>query len=190
MTEIVRRTADALGTYAGVEGAFAVTSVLDVVPLDQGLGGLALRERPVDSPWVKDYDAIPGEHPGEWATRFDPNGLVVLEATDRGNRVGGALAVVESAVFDFGGGRADVAVLWDVRVAATARGAGVGRALLAEAALWARERGCRQLWAETQTVNVAACRLYAHADYTLDLIDRHGYPMLPGEGRLVWRKAL
>ena len=38
---------------------------------DGGLGGLVLAERSVAVPYVKDYDAVPGEGPLTWARRFD-----------------------------------------------------------------------------------------------------------------------
>jgi hypothetical protein len=38
---------------------------------DEGLGGFDLRERHLSRPFVKDYDAIPGNHPAEWEKRFD-----------------------------------------------------------------------------------------------------------------------
>ncbi len=62
---------DALAGHGLISIAFAVESVLDVVLVDGGLGGLWLRESAVPEPWVKDYDADDGEGPSRWAGRFD-----------------------------------------------------------------------------------------------------------------------
>ena len=87
-------------------------------------------------------------------------------------------------------GRSDVAVMWDVRVAPDARGRGVGAALFGAAAAWAAARGARLLMAETQNVNVPACRFYARQGCVLGAIDRFAYPSLPHEARLLWFRDL
>ena len=65
-----------------------------------------------------------------------------------------------------------VALLEDMVVAAGARGAGLGSALLERAIAHARERGCRRITLLTDADNAAAQRFYA----------RHGFgpsPMIP-----------
>ena len=56
--------------------------------------------------------------------------------------------------------RADLLVLWDIRVNPDCRGQGVGSALFQQAEAWGRAHGCRQLKVETQNINVNACRFY------------------------------
>ncbi len=182
--------AAALMEYASVPIAFTVRSVLDVAEPDAGSGGFTLTERRLDAPSVKDYDAIPGEHPAGWAERFDVSRWGVLDARVEGRRVGGAVVAFRTPGLDMLEGRDDLAVLWDIRVAPEARGQGVGSALFRAAEAWARARGCRQLKVETQNVNVAACRFYARQGCVLTSVHRGGYPSLPDEIQLLWHKDL
>lgn len=56
--------------YARIPIAFEVTRVLDVT--GNAAEGFALAERCLGSaPYVKNYDAIPGERPDQWPQRFD-----------------------------------------------------------------------------------------------------------------------
>ena len=177
-------------TNADVPIAFAVREVLDVVAVDRGLGGLRLVSRALDAPWVKDYDAEPGNHPSAWPSRFDVRGWHVIGAWRDGVRVGGAVAVHGEPGLDVLGGDARAAALWDLRVAPAARGGGVGTALLEAAAAWARGHGARRLVVETQNVNVPACRFYARRGCTLAAIRCGAYPELPDEAQLLWELAL
>jgi ribosomal protein S18 acetylase RimI-like enzyme len=86
--------------------------------------------------------------------------------------------------------RADLAVLWDIRVSPTLRGRGVGTALVEAAASRAAARACRQLKVETQNVNVPACRFYRRNGFVLGAIHRFAYPSLPQEVQLLWYRAL
>lgn len=55
---------------------------------------------------------------------------------------------------------ADVCYLQDLFTDPSARGRGVGRALIEYVASWARERGCSQLYWRTHTSNTTARALY------------------------------
>lgn len=81
-------------------------------------------------------------------------------------------------------------MLWDLRVSPANRGTGIGRALFVAAEEWARGRQCRRLLAETQNVNVFACRFYERQGCSLERINRVAYPRLPDEIQLVWCKHL
>ncbi len=186
--ELAADPEEALREYAAVPIGFEVRSVFDVE--DDGDGGLVLTERGLDTPYVKDYDAIPGEHPAGWAERFDVSGWGVFAAREDGRRIGGAAVAFRTPGLGVLEDRDDLAVLWDVRVSPEARGRGVGAALFRAAEAWARARGCRQLRVETQNVNVAACRFYARQGCVLTSVDRLAYPGLPGEIRLLWCKDL
>lgn len=179
-----------LAAYGRIPIAFEVRSVLDCTPVDGGLGGLALVERPLDTPYVKDYDAIAGEGPERWSARFDTTRWGLLTAWEGERRVGGAALANDTPGVDMLEGRSDLVVLWDLRVAPEARGRGVGGALFRAAVEWARARGCTQLKVETQNVNVPACRFYAHQGCVLGAIDRHAYPALPHEARLLWYRRI
>jgi GNAT superfamily N-acetyltransferase len=86
--------------------------------------------------------------------------------------------------------RRDVAVLWDIRVAAEVRGQRVGTALFDAAEKWAVTHGCQRLKGETQNINVPACRFYAKQRCELGAIHRFAYPDLPNETQLLWYKNL
>lgn len=186
--DLIEEPISALGDQAGVSIAFRVDRVLDVV--DAGLSGVTLRERALDAPYVKDYDAIDGEGPKRWAERFDVSNWGLIGAYAAGERVGGAVVAFDTPNVDMLEGRADLAVLWDIRVAPDRRGQGVGTLLFSAAGSWARERGCRWLKVETQNVNVGACRFYAGLGCELGAVNRFAYPNLPDEVQMLWYKDL
>lgn len=187
--QLMSETASCLADYERVPIAFEVSERLDVEPVERGLGGLRLCPRPVESPYVKDYDRLAGQRPTEWAGRWDVARWWFAAAFLDGRRVGGAAVVTDAAEFQ-GVARPGAAVLWDIRVCPHVRHRGVGRRLIAFAEDHARTQGRRYVDAETQNTNVAACRFYASAGYVLVGIDRHAYPDLPDEARLLWRKVL
>ena len=83
-------------------------------------------------------------------------------------------------------GRADIVVIWDIRVQPVHRSKGIGHALFNGAIRWARERSCKYLRAETQNINMPACRFYQGQGCSLISIDRVGYPDFPNEIKLIW----
>ena len=184
--EVNEEPMTALGEYATIPIAFEVSSVFDVA--EQG-GGFVVTERPLDAPYVKDYDAL-GEGPARWLELFDISNWGLLAARAGGRRVGGAAVAFDTPGLDMLEGRRDLAVLWDIRVSPEARGLGVGSALFGAAQAWAAARGCRRLDVETQNVNVAACRFYMRRGCVLGAVDRSAYPGLPGEIQLLWYKDL
>jgi len=94
--------------------SFEVESVLDVSASGGGLGGLLLTERRLDAPYVKDYDAAEGEHPSQWAKRFDVSNWGLIVAHSGGARVGGAAVAYNTEGVNMLEGRSDLAVLWDL----------------------------------------------------------------------------
>lgn len=188
--EIIEESITAAAELARVPIAFNVESVFDVSPLDGGLGGLTLSERRVETPYVKDYDTMEGEHPTQWASRFDVTNWGLIGARSDGARVGGAVIAFNTAGINMLEGRRDLAVLWDIRVAPEVRARGVGSALFQAAEAWAAARGCRQLKIETQNINVPACRFYARQGCVLGAINRFAYRELPDEVQLLWYKTL
>lgn len=176
-------SSSALAEYARVPIAFEVRErfVAD---------GQQLTPEPVQPPWVKDYDALPGEGPASWARRFDLSRWGILSAWVDGERVGGAVVVAGSPGIDMLEGRTDLALLWDIRVAPAWRGRGVGVTLFQAVERWAMARGATRLKVETQSVNVPACRFYARMGCELGAINRLAYPDLPDEVQLLWYKSL
>jgi ribosomal protein S18 acetylase RimI-like enzyme len=188
--EIREEGPGALAAYATVPIAFEVREVLAVEPADDGLGGLLLSAKTLDAPYVKDYDAVPGNRPTEWPARFDLRRWGILSAWAEGARIGGAVVAFDTAGVEMLEERRDLAVLWDLRVAPAMRGRGAGTALFRAAERWAAARGARWLKVETQNVNAAACRFYARQGCTLGAIHRFAYPDLAHEVQLVWYREI
>ncbi len=184
--EVTEESAATLADYARVPIAFEVRYVYD---LEEQACGPALVERAVTHPYVKDYDAMDGG-PERWPSQFDLTKWGFFAARSGGHRVGGAAIAFGTNGVEMLENRADLAVLWDLRVTPAARGRGVGTALFQAAEAWAITRGCRQLKVETQNVNVPACQFYARMGCVLDGIHRFAYPELPDEVQLLWYKAL
>jgi GNAT superfamily N-acetyltransferase len=180
----------ALEEYADVPIAFEVSSVLDIAEKGDRHGEFVLTERNLAAPYVKDYDAIEGEHPTRWARRFDVSKWGLFTACMEGQRVGGAVVAYDTPGLDMLEGRGDLAVLWDIRVSPSARGKGVGFELFRAAEAWARGRESRRLKVETQNINVAACRFYARQGCVLTSVRRFAYPELPDEIQMLWYKDL
>jgi GNAT superfamily N-acetyltransferase len=201
---------ECLRAYAAVPIRFWVRSYFDVQFLDQpgqdggqdvarqslggsGLGGLALVERKVEPPYLKDYDL--DDRVAGWAEQFDVSRWGFFLAMSAGGE-GGASAPLGAVTVAFDtpsvrmlDGRRDLAVLWDIRVQPEARGQGVGAALFGAAAEWARERDCTQLKVETQNINVPACRFYARMGCKLGAVHRHAYAAVQAvshEVMLLW----
>jgi GNAT superfamily N-acetyltransferase len=187
---IVEEPVSCLAEYGRLPIAFRVDRRLEAFPIDAGLGGIALRERDVERPYVKDYDAIEGAGPSRWAERWDVTHWGIVSAFVRGDRVGGAVLAFDTAGLDMLEVRTDLAVLWDIRIRPDHRRQGLGRALFRAAEAWARARRCRRLKVETQDINVPACRFYARQGCVLGAIRRFAYADFPDEVQLLWYKEL
>ena len=188
--EIREEPASQLGEHARIPIAFEVDRVLEVRLRERGLAGMDLVERSLTTPYRKDYDALPDNHPTDWARRFDVSNWAVVSAWRGGRRVGGAVVAARTPTMSMLDGRSDLALLWDLRVSPDERRRGVGAALFAATERYAVARGCRQLKIETQSINVAACRFYASRGCELGAVRRFAYPELPEETQLLWYKDL
>jgi GNAT superfamily N-acetyltransferase len=187
--EVIQEEVEHLPAHRRISIAFEVRSILDLTVADSGLGGLALRERELSSPYIKDYDRAGGS-PSDWSRDFDIRNWTLHSVWVDGRRTGGVVVAFKTEGLDMLERRDDLAVIWDLRVAPDLRGRGLGRALFAAAEAWAKAQGCRQLKVETQNVNVTACRFYARRGCTLGSIHRFAYPRLPQEVQLLWYKDL
>jgi len=183
-------TRKTLEDYGRISIAFVVSSRLRLDLADGGLGGITLTEEPVEPPRLKDYDAEEGDDPRRWAERWDLSRWRLISAFDGQKRIGGAVVALNGPGMWFLRGRDDMAALWDLRIDPEYRRRGVGKALFATAADWARRQGCRQLKIETQNINVPACRFYAAMGARLGGIDRFAYSNLPDEVEMDWFLAL
>jgi len=179
----------ALGQYASVPITFTVREVVDVAEVRSGSGRFVLRPRALEHPWVKNYDDDDGG-PERWGSRFDLSCWRFFAAHVAAERVGGAVVVFRAPDVDMLRGREDVALLWDIRVAPGMRGQGVGTSLLAAVQVWSAAHGAEWLEAETQNVNVPACRFYERMGFVLREVHPNAYPGLPDEVQLLWYKRV
>lgn len=174
-----------LHDYVAISSAFDSNAVIDVA----GEGEQCeLTERTLEFPFRKDYDAL--ESPLQWPWLFDMSNWALFGAWDQGRRIGGAIAAWKTPGVNVLEDRADLVVLWDLRVAPHARGQGIGSHLFRAVEAWGRSRSCTELKVETQNVNVAACRLYRSCGCALAQVNRGAYRGLPEEVQLIWRKHL
>jgi GNAT superfamily N-acetyltransferase len=138
-----------LSEYCGVPTLVDIRTIYEVREIDGGLGGIVLEERPIETPWVKDYDSY-GETPADWPKQWDLSNWCFLLAKVEGKSVGAACIATRTKGVNMLEGRDDLAVLWDIRVSPGSKRRGVGRALFTEAVRWSREQGMTTLKIETQ----------------------------------------
>jgi GNAT superfamily N-acetyltransferase len=174
--QIIEIGPERLAEYASVPIKVEVKSQLCVEFLDGGLGGLILREKPVEDPYIKDYDSY-GELPTDWPVNFDVSNWGFFLALNDGKPVGAAAVAFDTTGVFMLEARHDLSVLWDIRSHPLFRGVGIP--LFRFAAGWAKKRGCRQMKVETQNVNVPACRFYQRMGCQLGEIHRFGYAAVP-----------
>jgi GNAT superfamily N-acetyltransferase len=177
-----------VGILGRIPIAFEVRSVFGIS--GDGRKGYTLLEDEVEAPYTKDYDAIPGNSPEEWARRFDLRNWGLLVAWEDELPVGGALLAYDTEGVDMLEGRKDLAVVWDLRVAPDRRGKGIGAALFAAARKWAAERNCLELKVETQNNNVPAAKFYLRQGCELRQAVKNAYPEFPEETMLLFHLAL
>lgn len=178
--KIIQESLDNLPAYAQIPIAFEVQRVLDLTVADSGLGGFVLRERKLARPFVKDYDSIGGNGPADWSKYFDIANWTLHSAWVDDQRVGGVVTAVKTEGLEMLERREDLAVIWDLRVAPSVRGRGLGSALFSAAEAGARAQGCIQLKVETQNINVTARQFYASRGCALHL-RRQAHDGLPSE---------
>jgi GNAT superfamily N-acetyltransferase len=183
-------TGSDLPEYARIPIAFTVRTIFDVVPVDSGLGGLSLVERQIETPYVKDYDLEESGGPKGWQDRFDIRNWAIFIAHEDDIDIGGVAFAWNSNDVDLLQGRKDLAVLWDLRVAPDWRRKKVASLLVSAGTDWAKSKGCSEMTAETQNINVPACRFYVSQGFRLFSIDPSAYRDLPNETQLIWHLNL
>jgi len=174
--------------YSGIPIRFEVRSIFDIQGDDPQ--SAVLVETPVESPWIKDYDAVIGQGPASWSKRWDISNWGLLAAYVDGQWIGGCVLAFKTDGVNKLEGRSDVVAIWDIRVHPDYRKQGVGRRLFAAAIQWSKHRQCRKLKVETQNINVPACRFYMRQGCHLISINRFAYDDFPEEVELVWGLAL
>jgi len=185
MSVTVRRDeSPSLADYGTVPISFTTMSVLRIEWQCSGLQGIRITEAPIDPPLSKDFDD--GEPVSRWLQIGDISHWGFFGAYDVGRQVGGAVVAHRTPAVRMLEGRTDLGVLWDIRVAPSHRGQGIGSRLLQAAAQFAWDQGCTWLKVETQNTNPAACRFYAKHGFTLGGIRERAYPEFPDEAQLLW----
>jgi hypothetical protein len=86
----------ALPEYTRVPMIFTVDRVLDVTSRSDRPGEFAFSERLLEVPYEKDYDAIAGEEPLQWARRFDVSKWALFMARIATGIVGGATVAFDT----------------------------------------------------------------------------------------------
>ena len=186
--EIVEESLARLAEYGEIPIRFEVRSLFEIK--GENPDSAVLVERPVEHPWVKDYDAIKGEGPTRWAERWDITNWGLLAAYVDERRVAGCVLAWNTDGISKLEGRDDMVVMWDLRVHPDYRGNGIGRRLFEAAVQWARDLRCRELQVETQDINVPACRFYERQGCHLLSINRNAYEAYPEEVELIWSLVL
>jgi len=176
--------------YGAIPIAFEVREHLAVELVGNGFGGIRLTRCPVEAFYTKDYDAMPGQRPQDWAKQWDLTKWCLCAAFSDEEHVGSVAIIFDTAQMYGSLSHGAEAVVWDIRVRPDYRHRGVGSQLLAFAEGRARSAGKQRLSVETQNNNVAACRLYASAGFELRSFDRFAYSLLPNEVQLVWSKQV
>ena len=172
-----------LRQHASGQNTFEARCVLDVRKRDPGF---ELVERILSEPYRKNYDEF--ENPLGWPRQFDTSRWVLIAAFLHVERVGGLIVAAHTPGLDMLENRADLAVLWDLRVAPAHRRQSVATSLLLAAQDWARGCGCTELKVETQNTNPGACRFYRTNGFRLSNVTQGAYRDLPDEVQLIWRK--
>jgi GNAT superfamily N-acetyltransferase len=107
-----------------------------------------------------------------WVERSTRRELADTVLVAEGSPGGPAVGLVTAGV------TGDLGTIGLIAVAAGLRGRGIGRALLATAHRWLRDRGAARVRVVTQLANVPACRLYEAAGYRRHDL-RHTYHFWP-----------
>ena len=188
--QVCEESVTTIGEQARISIVFEYDTMLELTVAENGLGGFLFSERRLADAQRKDYDKIDGDHPANWADRFDVSNWGYIVARSQGNRIGGAVISFNSVNVEMLEKRCDLAVLWDIRVDPAFRGHGVGAALFHAVENWASERKCVRLKIETQNINLAACKFYARQGCTLGAINRYAYPERMHEIQMLWYKDL
>jgi GNAT superfamily N-acetyltransferase len=173
--------------YDSIPSNFWVEAIYEVEHIKNTL---QLVEKPVETPFVRDYNAIGHYTPSAWAKELDLSNWGIFTAMEGDQPIGGAAVALEGPVFPVRHmQRQDLAVLWDIRVHPDHQCRGVGTALFLHAADWARGQGCGQLGIETDSSNLPACKFYASMGCELAGILKYGYsgvPEIAGYAMLLW----
>ncbi len=126
-----------------------------------------LIERPLNPPFISTDYGIPPHEVDDLAKRLQRADGLYLVAEDDDQVI--ALLDVERETWR------KTALIWNLYVDRAFRGRGLGGELVTRAIEWARQRGLRAIWLETQTNNWPACNFYRKHGFQLCGVDDHFY---------------
>ena len=150
-------------------------------------GQLSHRRTKVE-PYVKNYDEL--EDPVSWNDNWDLKNWGFIFVYHSNSLVGGAIIAWNTLGVNMLEKRADLAVLWDIRVHPDHRNKGVGSKLFNHVIKWSLSNRCRKLKIETQNNNVGAVNFYLKMGCELKEINENAYSDLPDEVQLIFTKNL
>jgi ribosomal protein S18 acetylase RimI-like enzyme len=140
--------------------------------IDNGLGGILLKEVPVKS-YIRDFSKH--AKATRFSEKFDIKNWVFFMAFDDEKPIGAVTIVSRTEGIHMLDGRDDMTVLWDIRVADTYKHQGIGQKLFDLAAEWSRNNRFKQMKIECQNNNVPACKFYQKQGAILRKIDEYAY---------------
>jgi GNAT superfamily N-acetyltransferase len=173
--------------YHQIPSSLEVRTKFEVEVRDDGFRGMVLREKPVERPYIKNYEDNP--NPLSWYQDFHTDNWVLFIAAEGNLNAGGLAVACRTPELRMLNGRDDLACVWDIRVRSEYKRRGVGASLFEAAITWSKSHGFKQLCVETQNVNVPACRFYQQQGCRLGGINLHAYrssPLTQGEVQLIW----
>lgn len=163
-----------------------IKSILSLEKINNGLGGLVLKEVPVKA-YIKDLGKY--EKATEYAEEFDITNWSFFMAFDDEVPIGAATIASRTKNVNMLDSRDDMTVLWDIRVVDRYKKQGIGTELFRKAVQWSKEKCFKQMKIECQNNNVPACRFYHKQGAVLGKIDEYAYYKdieIRDEVQLIW----
>lgn len=174
-----------LGIYDEVKQIVLVKSEYVLEKINEGLGGVILKEFPVKE-YIKDFGS---DRAIKLKDRFDLSNWAFYMAFHNSKPVGAVTIASKTKDVYMLEGREDLSVLWDIRVAEGYKHQGIGKKLFDIAVQWSKDKGFKQLKIECQNNNVPACNFYHKQGAVLSRMDEYAYykdEELKDEVQFIW----
>lgn len=149
-----------------------IKSILKVKKIENGLGGIFLKETPVNE-YLKNLGVY--EEATKYTKEFDITNWTFFMAFYDELPIGAGTVVSRTKNVNMLDGRDDMSVLWDIRVDDRYKRQGVGTKLFTMAVKWSKANGFKQMKIECQNNNVQACKFYHKQGAVLGKIDEYAY---------------
>jgi ribosomal protein S18 acetylase RimI-like enzyme len=158
--------------YDSIPMQVYVKSILRLEKIDNGLGGIILKEVPVKE-YIKDLSIY--EEASKYEKEFDLSNWAFFMAFDDDKPIGAVSVASRTENVHMLDGRDDLSVLWDIRVDNNYKHQGIGTILFNFVVDWSKRHGFKQMKIECQNNNVHACRFYHKQGAVLAKIDEYAY---------------